>query len=41
MNYPNEWTQKEFLENKKQLQEEGIDVILVDTILSPIEKPIL
>ncbi|MBA1433150.1 MAG: hypothetical protein FAF04_06070 [Epsilonproteobacteria bacterium] len=38
MNYPNEWTQKEFLENKKQLKKEGVDVVLVDTILSPIEK---
>ena len=38
MNYPNEWTQKEFLENKKILEEEGVEVILVDTILSPIEK---
>jgi hypothetical protein len=38
MNYPNEWTQKEFLQNKQQLQKEGVDVILVDTILSPIEK---
>ena len=38
MNYPNEWTQKEFLENKKKLQKEGVDVVLVDTILSPIEK---
>ena len=34
----NEWTQKEFLENKKALQKDGIKVILVDTILSPIEK---
>jgi hypothetical protein len=38
MNYPNEWTQKEFLENKRRLEKEGVDVILVDTILSPIEK---
>jgi hypothetical protein len=38
MNYPNEWTQKEFLVNKKKLKESGIDVILVDTILSPIDK---
>jgi len=38
MNYPQEWTQKEFLLNKKMLEEEGIKVILVDTILSPIEK---
>lgn len=39
MNYPNEWTQKEFLENRKKLQKEGIDVVLVDTILAPIAKP--
>jgi len=38
MNYPDEWTQKEFLENKKKLEQEGKDVVLVDTILSPIEK---
>jgi len=38
MNYPNEWTQKEFLENKKALEKEGIKVLLIDTILSPIEK---
>jgi len=38
MNYPKEWTQKEFLQNKKKLAQEGVDVILVDTILSPIEK---
>lgn len=38
MNYPDEWTQKEFLENKKKLAQEGIEVVLVDTILSPIEK---
>jgi hypothetical protein len=38
MKYPNEWTQKEFLQNKKKLEEDGIKIILVDTILSPIEK---
>ncbi len=38
MNYPNEWTQKEFLQNKKKLQEDGVKVILIDTILSPIDK---
>ena len=38
MFYPNEWTQKEFLVNKKRLKKEGIDVVLVDTILSPIDK---
>jgi len=36
--YPNEWTQKEFLENKKRLERDGVKVILIDTILSPIEK---
>lgn len=38
MFYPNEWTQKEFLVNKKRLKKEGVDVVLVDTILSPIDK---
>ncbi|WP_373071745.1 hypothetical protein [Sulfurimonas sp.] len=38
MSYPDEWTQKEFLENKKKLEKEGIEVVLIDTILSPIEK---
>jgi hypothetical protein len=38
MNYPNEWTQKEFLINKKILEEQGVKVLLVDTILSPISK---
>lgn len=38
MHFPDEWTQKEFLQNKKKLQEVGIKVVLIDTILSPIEK---
>ena len=38
MKFPSEWTQKEFLENKKKLEKEGIKVVLVDTILSDIEK---
>lgn len=38
MNYPNEWTQKEFLQNKIKLEKEGIEVLLIDTILSAIEK---
>ena len=38
MNYPNEWTQKEFLEHKKELEKKGIEIVLVDTINSPIEK---
>ena len=38
MNYPDEWTQKEYLTNKKKLEAQGIKVILIDTILSPIRK---
>jgi len=34
----NEWTQKEFLRNKKALEKEGVEVYLIDTILSPIER---
>ncbi|EQB39092.1 hypothetical protein M947_07990 [Sulfurimonas hongkongensis] len=38
MIFSDEWTQKEFLENKKLLEEQGIKVLLIDTILSPIDK---
>ena len=38
MTYPKEWTQKEFLENKIKLEKEGLKIVLIDTILSPIEK---
>ncbi len=38
MEFSDEWTQKEFLENKRDLEKVGVKVILVDTILSPIEK---
>ena len=38
MQFPNEWTQKEYLQNKIKLEKDGIKIILVDTILSPIEK---
>jgi hypothetical protein len=38
MDFPTEWTQKEYLENKLKLQKEGVDVVLVDTILAPIDK---
>ncbi|MDY0232746.1 MAG: hypothetical protein RBS11_01820 [Sulfurimonas sp.] len=38
MKFNDEWTQKEFLENKKLLKEQGIKVLLIDTILSPIDK---
>ena len=33
-----EWTQEEFLRAKKELKSEGVTVLLVDTILNPIEK---
>jgi len=36
--YPKEWTQKEFLENRQRLAKKDIAVVLIDTILSPIEK---
>lgn len=32
-----EWTQEEFLRNKRALEAEGIRVLLIDTILNPIE----
>ena len=38
MKYKDEWTQEEFLKNKQKLEKEGVDVVLIDTILSPIEK---
>jgi len=34
--FPDEWTQEEFLHNKAQLEKEGIKVLLIDTILNPI-----
>lgn len=34
--FPDEWTQEEFLRNKIVLEKEGIKVLLIDTILSPI-----
>ena len=38
MKYPEQWTQKEFLEAKRSLEKDGVKVLLIDTILSPIEK---
>lgn len=38
MYYPDEWTQEEYLINKTKLEKMGIRVVLVDTILTPIEK---
>lgn len=35
--FPNEWTQEEFLRNKIKLEKEGVKVLLIDTILTPIE----
>ena len=32
-----EWTQEEFLRNKKELEVQGIRVLLIDTVLSPID----
>lgn len=37
MNFPNEWTQKEFLQNKKRLEACGVKVLLIDTILFGID----
>ena len=38
MDFPDEWTQEEYLTNKILLEKNGIKVLLIDTILSPIEK---
>ena len=38
MDFPDEWTQEEYLANKMILEKSGIKVLLIDTILSPIEK---
>lgn len=35
--FPNEWTQEEYLRNKMQLEKEGVKVLLIDTILNPID----
>lgn len=32
-----EWTQSEYLTNKRELEAQGVHVVLVDTILNPIE----
>jgi hypothetical protein len=36
--FPDEWTQEEYLREKARLEKEGVRVLLIDTILSPIEK---
>jgi len=35
--FPDEWTQEEYLKNKIQLEKEGTKVLLIDTILNPID----
>lgn len=37
IDFPEEWTQEEFLREKKRLEAAGIKVLLIDTILNPIE----
>jgi hypothetical protein len=32
-----EWTQSEYLANKRELESQGVSVVLVDTILNPID----
>jgi hypothetical protein len=32
-----EWTQEEFLRNKRELEEQGVKVLLIDTILNNID----
>ena len=36
--FPDEWTQEQFLREKERLEQEGVKVLLIDTILTPIEK---
>lgn len=35
--FPNEWTQEQYLKNKLSLEKEGVKVLLIDTILNPID----
>lgn len=35
--FPDEWTQEEYLREKKRLEAQGTKVLLIDTILSPID----
>jgi len=36
--FPDEWTQEQFLHEKERLEKEGVTVLLIDTILAPIDK---
>lgn len=35
--FPQEWTQEEYLREKKRLEAQGVKVLLIDTILNPID----
>jgi hypothetical protein len=37
MQYADQWTQQDYLKAKSELSHQGIDIYLIDTILSPIE----
>lgn len=36
--FPDEWTQEEFLRERARLDKMGVKVLLIDTILAPIER---
>ncbi|MGB6018074.1 MAG: hypothetical protein WBF77_00590 [Sulfurimonadaceae bacterium] len=36
--FPDEWTQEQFMREKELLEKEGVKVLLIDTVLTPIEK---
>lgn len=38
MQFPDEWTQEEYMREKQVLQRSGVNVVLVDTILAPLGK---
>jgi len=38
MFFPDEWTQQELYKNTIELEKQGIKVVLIDTILKPLEK---
>ena len=38
MQFPDEWTQEEYMRQKQALEGSGVNVVLVDTILAPLGK---
>jgi hypothetical protein len=36
--FPDEWTQEQYLREKARLEKEGVRVLLIDTVLAPIDK---